>query len=603
MRNDVHNGAPAASTAHDLHDIEVIEDLGLPLEGDITDSSLSLHRDNKVLQGQPKHAIQALHAPQAVRANPDKGENWWRDAVIYEIYMRSVADESGDGIGDLPGIVSRVPYLSSLGIDALWLTPFYPSPQADNGYDISDFYNIDPLFGTLEDFDCLVTRAHEHGIKVIIDLVPNHTSDEHPWFQEALRSPAGSAARNRYLFRDGQGDNYDQPPNNWQSIFGGSAWKRVPNDKQWYLHYFSEKQIDLNWRNPEVHREFERIIRFWLDRGVDALRIDAAQCLLKRESFTDITPWDSDYPFAHQPHLADIFQEWRQITNQYPNRCMIGEMFGSPQLMSRYVANDKLNQVFTFDYQSALWRKSSLQPVMTSWNNWARQINSAPIWLTSSHDRLRYVSRLGLSTPGASPNGLNARSEQPNNRLGQQRARAMICMTAFLPGAMCLYYGEELGLPEHTTLEDKYRRDAAFRSGRVIGRDGARVPMPWKQKSPSFGFSATGKSWLPQPDTYGEYAVDRQEADTTSTLSLYKYLLELRRLYSLGQGTIKWISTLYSNVIVARNGDLIMAINMGNMPVALPLSGNVIVRSTSESVQPNLFFKRLPANSAMWVKV
>ena len=576
MLNDSQKGAVDQVDSHDQ--VIVLEDPDQPLAGRLTDGHALL------LKGKAGPGARNFQSPQSFRAKGNsRHSDWWHDAVIYEVYMRSVADASGDGNGDLRGVTSHIPYLASLGVDVVWLTPFYPSPLADNGYDIKDYYNVDPVFGSLQDFDRLLASAHDHGLKVVIDFVANHTSDEHPWFQEALRSPPGSAARNRYLFRDGRGANFDQPPNDWQSIFGGSAWKRVPNDRQWYFHLFLDKQVDLNWRNPEVHREFDNIIRFWLDRGVDGLRVDAGECLLKRENFSD---YGDGLYFADQPHLEDIFHEWRQIVNQYPGRCLIGEIFNTPQgNVSKYVSNDRLNQSFAFDFQQAVWKKSTLLPIMQSWCSWANQTGLAPTWVSSSHDQIRYVTRLGLSEPGAFVNEVN---EQPNEQLGVRRARAMICMTAFLPGAMCLYYGEELGLPNNYALRGAMR--------------GARAPMSWKKNAPAFGFSPTGNTWLPQPSSYGEYAADRQEDQDSSVLSFYKYVLRLRREYGLGRGKIQWVDSGNSNVIIAKSGDITMVINMGNTSLRVRTTSKVIVRSSTEPVTNLMFEKPLPANSAIWLK-
>lgn len=525
---------------------------------------------------------------------------WWKDAVIYEVYIRSFADGNNDGIGDLQGVASRVPYLASLGVDAIWLTPFYPSPQADNGYDIENYYDVDPQYGSLKDFDHLLAQAHHYNIKVMIDIVANHTSARHPWFQAALAAAPGSPERDRYLFMDGKGPNYNLPPNNWDSWFGGVAWKRVPNDRQWYLHAFSDQQPDLNWHNPEVRQEFARILTFWLDRGVDGLRVDAGMCFLKRADYSDEHESDLDDPLSHQPGVPEIFQEWREIVDRYPNRCLIGEIFGAPEDALQYVGPKALDQVFTFDYQLTYWQASKIKPVIRQWIQKAAMVDSEPVWVTSSHDQVRYVSRLGLSIPGAMPRGIDAINEQPNVRLGTQRARAMICMTAFLPGAMCIYYGEELGLPEHTTLDDALRQDPRYMPGRYIGRDGARIPMPWTAGRAPYGFSEKAKPWLPQPTAYKHLAVERQSNDPVSMLSLYRELLALRRKHGLGRGKLQWIVPPRNDVMLLKNGDLVMAINFGQTPVTLPFTGEVIAKS-----QPKLSFKqgRLPAGSAVWIKI
>lgn len=531
-----------------------------------------------------------------------RAKQWWKDAVIYQIYLRSFSDGNDDGIGDIPGIISRIPYLSSLGVNAIWLTPFYPSPQADNGYDVSNYYDIDAQYGTLNDFDTLIARAHRFNIKIIIDIVANHTSVQHPWFKAALKAPVGSRKRARYLFMDGKGTHNELPPNNWKSWFGGNAWKRVPNDTQWYLHTFSDQQADLNWNNSDVRQEFERILRFWLDRRVDGLRIDAAMCMMKRKSFADTKSTDKDEPLSHQPEVFELYREWRKIIDEYDDRCMIGEVFGDDvQQTLQYVDKGQLHQVFNFDYQSAMWQRADMYYATVPWLQQTSRLGTEPVWVTSSHDQVRHVSRLGLTMPGAAPRGINAATEQPSITLGQQRARAMICMTAFLPGAMCIYYGEELGLPEHTALNDKFRKDPRFQPGRYIGRDGARVPMPWEKNATSFGFSHQRNAWLPQPTYYGDYAVDQQNKKPASMLTLYKQLLTLRRRYRLGHGQLKWLASPRSDVIVLQqNNELVLVINFGHMPITLPISGQLVAKSLSTIADND---KKLPGNAAVWIKL
>lgn len=526
---------------------------------------------------------------------------WWRSAVIYQIYIRSFNDSNDDGIGDIAGITARIPYLSNLGIDAIWLTPFYPSPQADNGYDISQYRDVDPQYGTLKDFDELIRRAHKFNIKVIIDIVANHTSAQHPWFKTALKSPPGSRKRSRYHFRDGKGAHFDEPPNNWHSWFGGSAWTRVPNDRQWYLHTFSDQQPDLNWHNPEVRLEFEHILRFWIGHGVDGFRVDAAMCFMKRADFSDMHPTDLDDPLSHQPGVFEIFREWRKVIDEYPQRCLIGEVFGDTVHQTlQYIKEGCLHQTFNFDYQSSTWQMPEMYYAIVAWLRDTAALGSEPIWVTSSHDQVRHVSRLGLTMPGLSPRGLDASSEQPSPELGQRRARAMICLTAFLPGAICLYYGEEVGLPEHTTLSDKFRRDPRFKPGEYIGRDGARIPMPWKHLKPSFGFSNRTRIWLPQPSNYRDYAIDKQSQTPNSMLQLYREVLKLRHRFRLGTAKLRAIKSPRGDIMMFQSGDLFMAINFGHMPATLSVSGKVIIASHPDVTYAD---RVLPGNSAIWLKM
>jgi alpha-glucosidase len=535
---------------------------------------------------------------------------WWRSAVIYQIYPRSFADSDGDGIGDLPGITAKLPYLERLGIDAIWLSPFYLSPQADAGYDVADYRVVDPLFGTLDDFDHMLEQAHALGMRVIVDLVPNHTSDEHAWFQAALQSPPGSAERARYLFRDGKGEHGNLPPNNWQSVFGGNAWSRAPGDKQWYLHLFDRKQPDLNWDHPEVRSEFEDVLRFWLDRGVDGFRVDVAHGLVKAPGLPD---WagqaamvegteggdDNPGPMWDQEGVHEIYQSWRRLLDSYPGeRMMVAEAWIAPQArLTRYIRPDEMQQAFNFDYLLTHWDPVEIKAVVDSSLAASAAVGAPTTWVMSNHDSVRHTSRYGLSKPGARPKGIDANSEQPDEALGLRRARAAAFLTLALPGSAYVYQGEELGLPEHTTLEASYRQDPAFfrTNGEEIGRDGCRVPLPWLADAPSFGFGPGEKSWLPQPDTFVRYAVDRQDGVYGSTLELYRQLLQLRHDYRLGNGQLRWQSGDSSDVLSFDNGTLRAVINLGMRPVTLP-PGRLLLSSEQRDASG-----RLPGNAAAWL--
>ena len=538
------------------------------------------------------------------------GAEWWRSAVIYQIYPRSFADANGDGIGDLPGITARLPYLARLGIDAIWLSPFYRSPQADAGYDVADYRVVDPLFGTLDDFERMRHQAHALGMKVIVDLVPNHTSDEHAWFQAALKSPPGSAARARYLFRDGKGPHGDLPPNNWQSVFGGNAWSRAPGDSQWYLHLFDRKQPDLNWDHPEVRAEFEDVLRFWLDRGVDGFRVDVAHGLIKAPGLPDwgghaaMVEGAADHgnntsPMWDQEGVHEIYRHWRRLLDTYPGeRMMVAEAWIAPQArLARYIRGDEMQQAFNFDYLLAHWDAAEIRAVVDSSLAASAAVGAPTTWVMSNHDSVRHTSRYGLRKPGARPKGIDAAGEQPDEALGLRRARAAALLTLALPGSAYIYQGEELGLPEHTTLDARYRQDPAFfrTQGAEIGRDGCRVPLPWKADAPSFGFGPGEKSWLPQPDSFARYAVDRQDGVSGSTLELYRQLLRLRRDYALGTGLLEWQSAGSPDVLVFDNGTLRGVINLGMQPVALP-RGTLLVAS-----EPLETHGELPGNTAAWL--
>ena len=535
---------------------------------------------------------------------------WWRSAVIYQIYPRSFADSDGDGIGDLPGITAKLPYLGRLGIDAIWLSPFYLSPQADAGYDVADYRVVDPLFGTLDDFDRMLEQAHALGMRVIVDLVPNHTSDEHAWFQAALQSPPGSAERARYLFRDGKGAHGNLPPNNWQSVFGGNAWSRAPGDSQWYLHLFDRRQPDLNWDHPDVRSEFEDVLKFWLDRGVDGFRVDVAHGLVKAPGLPD---WagqaamvegteggdDNPGPMWDQEDVHEIYRSWRRLLDSYPGeRMMVAEAWIAPQArLTRYIRPDEMQQAFNFDYLLTHWDAAEIKAVVDSSLAASAAVGAPTTWVMSNHDSVRHTSRYGLSKPGARPKGIAADGEQPDEALGLRRARAAAFLTLALPGSAYIYQGEELGLPEHTTLEAHYRQDPAFfrTNGEEIGRDGCRVPLPWLADAPSFGFGPSEKSWLPQPENFARYAVDRQEGVYGSTLELYRQLLQLRHDYKLGNGQLRWQSSDSSDVLSFDNGTLCAVINLGMRPVTLP-PGRLLLSSEQRDASG-----RLPGNAAAWL--
>jgi alpha-glucosidase len=527
------------------------------------------------------------------------------------VYPRSFADGNGDGIGDLPGITSRLPYLASLGVDAVWLSPFYRSPQADAGYDVSDYRDVDPLFGTLDDFDTMLREAHRLGLRIIVDLVPNHTSDEHAWFREALGSPPGSAARDRYLFRPGTGEQGDKPPNNWQSIFGGNASSRAPGDTQWYLHLFDSRQPDLDWNHPEVRADFENVLRFWLDRGVDGFRVDVAHGLVKAEGLPD---WSGEVamvegggggehsnhgPMWDQEGVHDIYRSWRRVLDEYEgDRMMVAEAWVHPPArLARYVRPDEMQQAFNFDYLLTHWNADDFRAVIDRSLATAAHVGAPTTWVMSNHDTVRHASRYGLSVPGARPKGIDAAGEQPDEALGLRRARAAALLTLALPGSAYLYQGEELGLPEHTTLEAAHRQDPAFfrTGGEEVGRDGCRVPMPWHSEQPGLGFGPGPTTWLPQPPSFARYAVDRQAGVAGSTLELYRALLERRRALGLGVGTLAWLPAC-PGVVAFSNGGIRVFVNTNDH--AVPLSEGKVIAS-SETLSD---VGQLPANAAVWLQ-
>lgn len=547
--------------------------------------------------------MQSSELPQAYQC---RFPNWWRHAVIYQIYPRSFADADGNGVGDLRGIRDRMTYLARLGVDAIWLSPFYCSPQADAGYDVSDYQNVDPLFGDLDEFDKMLARAHESGLKVIVDLVPNHTSDEHVWFKEALAASKSSAARDRYIFRTGKGGHGELPPNNWQSMFGGSAWSRIKDSDQWYLHLFDTKQPDLNWHNADVRNEFIKILRFWLDRGVDGFRVDVAHGLVKKEGLPDsetgqITNVDGDHgPMWDQDGVHEIYREWRKVLNEYDgDRTMVAEAWVSPARMARYIRPDEMCQAFNFPYMMTPWNANAYREVIQRSLEEFGQVGAPSTWVLSNHDVTRHATRFGMPNPGTPLRGVSLHTEQPDEVLGMRRARASIFMTLGLPGSAYIYQGEELGLPEHTTMDDSFRQDPTYfrTKGQDVGRDGCRVPIPWEAKAPAYGFGSaeSAYTWLPQPDSFARYAVDVQEKDPLSTLALYRRVLKLRQWYDLGNGDVEWLEAPHSDVLMFRNRDVIVAINMGDKTVPLP-DLQILAHS-----QPETMEGVLSGNSAVWM--
>ena len=547
-------------------------------------------------------------SPRPAAASAD----WWRQAVVYQVYPRSFADSGGDGLGDLRGIISRVPYLASLGIDAVWLSPFYPSALADGGYDVDDYRNVDPQLGTLADFDELTALLHARGIKVIVDIVPNHTSSRHAWFREALAAPMGSPARNRYIFRDGLGPDGSQPPSDWVSVFGGPAWARVP-DGQWYLHLFAAEQPDLNWDNREVRDDFLKTLRFWSDRGVDGFRVDVAHGLAKNLAeplerldgqASLVSLLDGTHPLWDRDEVHGIYAEWRQVFNEYdPPRAGVAEAWVPPSRRARYASPHGLGQAFNFDLLEANWNAGELLRVITDNLAAAQQYGTSTTWVLSNHNVVRHASRYGLQAGDYLSSTQNAKtwlfsngtSPELNRSLGLRRARAATLLMLALPGSAYLYQGEELGLHEVADLAPDVLQDPAFpRSGGAEkGRDGCRVPLPWTTDGPSFGFSA-GAAHLPQPTWFGPLSVEAQEQDSASTLALYRQALSWRRQLQAAE-SLEWMPGTDGQVLhFRRPGGWRSATNFGPGPVPLP-DGTVVVASSP--LRDGL----LPADTTAWL--
>ncbi|MEU8205234.1 glycoside hydrolase family 13 protein [Streptosporangium sp. NPDC049046] len=538
---------------------------------------------------------------------------WWRQAVVYQVYPRSFADSNGDGVGDLGGVLSRVDYLASLGIDAVWLSPFYPSALNDGGYDVDDHREVDPLIGTLEVFDELVDALHKRGIKVIVDLVPNHTSDRHAWFQEALGGGRGSAARDRYVFRDGRGENGDLPPTDWMALFGGPAWTRV-EDGQWYLHLFTKHQPDLNWQREDVRSDFLRTLRFWGDRGVDGFRVDVAMGLAKDlrdplPSWQQIVPGlailkgltfddpfaDGQHPLFDRDEVHDIYAEWREVFDSYdPPLFAVAEAWVKPHRRVRYASATGLGQAFNFDLLTAPWGAPAVRAIVQHNLDLAARSGSSSTWVFSNHDVVRHASRLALPD-GADPR-LIPTSTPDTVALGLRRANAATLLSLALPGSAYLYQGEELGLPEVTDIPPGQWQDpmARLEDGVAITRDGCRVPLPWITQGPSFGFSEQ-TSHLPQPEWFGALSVQAQTAAPDSTLSLYRTALRLRRDLQCDE-SIEWID-LGEDIIAFRRANGWTSItNFSHDPIHLP-EGSVLI-----STQPVTTDRRIPGNATAWLR-
>ncbi|KAB2349564.1 glycoside hydrolase family 13 protein [Actinomadura rudentiformis] len=535
-------------------------------------------------------------------AVPATGTRWWRDAVIYQVYVRSFADSDGDGIGDLAGIRSRLPYLAELGVDALWLTPFYTSPMADFGYDVADYRDVDPIFGSLNDARALVRDVHEHGMRIIVDVVPNHSSDMHAWFQEALEAAPGGPERARYVFRDGRGPDGAEPPNDWESVFGGPAWTRVP-DGQWYLHLFAPEQPDLNWENPEVHREFDDVLRFWLDLGVDGFRIDVAHGMVKAPGLPDLGYTDQIsmlgrevLPYFDQDGVHDIHRGWRRLLDSYEGeRIGVAEAWAPTQeRLADYVRPDELHQAFNFHYLTADWSARDKRAVIEESLRTVDRVGAPSTWVLSNHDVKRHVTRYG------------------DGEVGVRRARAAALLMLALPGSAYVYQGEELGLAEVLDLPEEYLQDPQRGRDPESGRDGCRVPLPWSGDAPPFGFGP-GSSWLPMPEGWRDLTVERQEADPESMLALYRAALRIRREHpALGDGTLRWLPAPDGALVFERGTAadgtgasegtggrrLVCAVNLGQDTVRVPAYGRPLLASAP--VRPDGDRLVLPPDTAVW---
>jgi alpha-glucosidase len=545
---------------------------------------------------------------------------WWRDAVVYQLYIRSFADGNGDGIGDIAGIRARLGHLRDLGVDAVWINPWYPSPMTDGGYDVADYRAVEPVFGTAEEAGALVDEAHALGLRVILDIVPNHSSDQHNWFRQALAAAPGSPERALYHFRPGRGPGGEEPPNDWRSVFGGSAWTRVTDGGEpgeWYLHLFDATQPDLNWADPRVQAEFESILRFWFDRGVDGFRIDVAHGLVKSDGLPDLggdgenmlAPVErTDHPHWDRDGVHEIYRGWRRVGDSYPDpRVFVAEAWvDSPERLARYLRPDELHTAFNFDFLRTPWDAEALRKAIDHSLATVAEVGAPPTWVLSNHDVVRHVSRLGRPVTNGAGHSLSdlAPATTLDRELGRRRARAAALLMFALPGGAYVYQGDELGLWEVEDLPDEVLQDPTWkRSGNTDrGRDGCRVPLPWSGTAPPFGFSLDGARstpWLPQPADFASVTVEAQEDDPASMLSLYRAALALRHEHpALGDGEFTWLPSGPGVLAFSRGSGFACVVNLSDSPVPLPAGATVLLGSG-----PGIADGALPPDAAAWLAV
>ncbi|MFC8294115.1 glycoside hydrolase family 13 protein [Streptomyces sp. NPDC057242] len=530
---------------------------------------------------------------------PPRTDDWWRDAVIYQVYPRSFADGDGDGTGDLAGVRARLPHLAELGVDAVWFTPWYASPMVDGGYDVADYRAIDPAFGTLDEAEKLIAEAAGLGLRVIVDIVPNHVSDRHAWFREALAAGPGSPERERFHFRPGRGEHGELPPNDWPSQFSGNTWTRVP-DGEWYLHLFTPEQPDLNWAHPDVRREHEDVLRFWFARGVAGVRIDSAALLTKDPDLRDFTEGVDPHPYIDLDEIHDVYRSWRAIADEYGG-VFVGEVWlPDAERFARYLRPDELHTAFNFNFLACPWDPDRLRRTIDDTLAEHAPVHAPATWVLCNHDVTRTVTRYGREDTGF--DFAKKRFGTPSDPdLGTRRARAAALLTLALPGSVYLYQGEELGLPEADVPRDRIQDPMHARSGGTDpGRDGCRVPLPWEADAPAYGFGtdAGTEPWLPQPADWARYAVDRQAADPGSMLSLYRTALRLRRGEpGFGDGPLEWLPSPDGVLTFTRAENLLCAVNLSDRPVPLPPHADVLLASDELPADGTL-----PPDTAVWLR-
>ncbi|MGW2913061.1 glycoside hydrolase family 13 protein [Streptomyces asoensis] len=533
--------------------------------------------------------------------HPDKtsapSDDWWRGAAIYQVYPRSFADGDGDGTGDLAGVRARLPYLAELGVDAVWFTPWYLSPLADGGYDVADYRTIDPAFGTLEEAEKLIDEARALGIRTIVDIVPNHVSDQHPWFRAALAAGPGSPERKLFHFRPGRGEHGELPPNDWPSQFAGETWTRV-EDGEWYLHLFTPQQPDLNWAHPAVREEHEDVLRFWFERGVAGVRIDSAALPAKDPDLPDFVEGRDPHPYIDRDELHEIYRSWRGVADAYDG-VFVGEVWlPDAERFARYLRPDELHTAFNFNFLACPWDAGRLRAAVDDTLAEHAPVGAPATWVLCNHDVTRTVTRYGRADT-AFDFATKAYDTPTDLALGTRRARAAALLTLALPGSVYLYQGEELGLPEADIARERIQDPMHFRSGGTDpGRDGCRVPLPWTAGAPHAGFGSRAEPWLPQPAGWSGYAADLQAADPGSMLVLYRTALRLRRgEAALGDGVLEWLPAPSGVLAFRRTPGLVCVVNLAAVPAVLPEHDQLLLASG-----PLDSAGRLPRDTAVWLR-
>ncbi len=557
--------------------------------------------------------LESVHLPTRVEffdIETHAPQRWWDSAVLYQVYLRSFADANGDGVGDIAGMISRLPYIKELGVDAVWISPWYVTPMLDGGYDVSNYLDVDPLFGSLDDVKHLIAASHELGLRVVLDMVANHCSSQHPWFQLALASPEGSKERDWFYFKDGRGDDGNEPPNDWKSIFGGPAWTRTQNRDgtpgQWYFNLFDSSQPDLNWRNEEVLTRFDEILRFWFDRGIDGFRLDAVSAIGKDDDYRDMgfAPHDlyrpdiwGPVPFFDAEGVHEVLRRWRRVAREYATeKFLVGEVVvRDVDRLARYLRRDELQSALSFDLCKVDWDAKAFRQMIDTLHSACLKDHSWMTWTLSSHDEKRSASRYSQDSPVE-----GALAEV--TPIGHERARAAYLLALALPGSACIYQGEELGLGEVTDIPDEKLKDPIYlrTSTRELGRDGCRVPLPWEEEGPSMGFSIHHEPWLPQPRDWSGLSVATQLNDASSTLHFFRKVLRLRSTIFVDDDdrTITWEPSPEGVLILRRDPDVRCVVNFSGSPFRIDDDAEVLVSSS-----PLTDERILEVNQGAWLRI